>query len=79
MLKTHFQHGFCANVWCGIINDQVIGPFILDNQLTERTYLEYLQSTLPALLDDVPLATQAGMYIQHDAAPPHVSRVVIQT
>jgi hypothetical protein len=27
--------------------------------------------------EDVPLATRAGMYIQHYAAPPHISRVVI--
>jgi hypothetical protein len=33
---------------------------------------------MPGVLEDVPFATRAGMYIRHDGAPPHVPRVVIQ-
>jgi hypothetical protein len=71
-VETDFQHRFSANVWCGIIYDEVIGPVILETRLTGQTYLEFLRSTLPGLLEDVPLATWAGMYIQHDGAPSHV-------
>jgi hypothetical protein len=38
-----------------------------------------LQNELPELLEGVPLATRAGgMYFQHDGAPPHFSRAVMQ-
>jgi hypothetical protein len=68
IVETDFQHHFSANVWYGIISDQVIGPIILENCLTGQTYVEFLPSTWPGLLEDVPLATWAGMYIQHDGA-----------
>jgi hypothetical protein len=78
IVETNFQQRFSVNVWCGIIDDQVIGPFILEYRLTGQSYLAFLQNELPELLEDVPLATRAGMYFQHDGAPPHFSRAVIQ-
>jgi hypothetical protein len=29
IVETNFQQCVYVNVWCGIIDDQVIGPFIL--------------------------------------------------
>jgi hypothetical protein len=47
--------------------------------VTIWTCVQFVMVTeiLPGLLEDVPLATRAGMYIQDDGAPPYSSRVVI--
>jgi hypothetical protein len=38
-VETDFQYRFSADVWCGIIDDQVIDTVILENRLTGQTYL----------------------------------------
>jgi hypothetical protein len=65
-VETNFQQRFGDNVWCGIIDDRVIGPFILEYRFTGQSYLAFLQNELPELLEDVPLVTRAGTYFQHD-------------
>jgi hypothetical protein len=32
VLWKHFQCHFSVNMWCGIIDDMLIGPIILDDQ-----------------------------------------------
>jgi hypothetical protein len=78
IVETNFQQRFSVNVWCGIIDDQAIGPFILEYRLTGQSYLAFLQNKLPELQEDVPLATKTGLYFKHDGAPPHFSHAVIQ-
>jgi len=63
-------------VWCAVLDDQLIGPFILEGRLTGEVYLRFLQEELPRLLADVPLNKRGRMYFQHDGAPPHSSREV---
>jgi hypothetical protein len=77
-LKNNYQHRFAANVWCGIIGDQLIGPYIFPQRLTGDIYANFLQDDLSALLGNVPLYTRRQMYYQHDGAPPHFSQVVKQ-
>jgi hypothetical protein len=55
----------------------LIGPVILEDRMTGQHYLEFLQNELPEL-EEVPLATRIAMYFQHDGAPPHYTRLVIQ-
>jgi hypothetical protein len=59
-----------VNVWCGVIDNRLIGPFVFDNNLTRDTY-----GALPGLLEDIPLMVRSQMYFQHDGAPPHFFRV----
>jgi hypothetical protein len=33
-VETIFQHCFSNNVWCGMIDDMMIGPIILDEHMT---------------------------------------------
>src|SRR5215469_10793136 len=35
---THFQRRFSVNVWCGVLGNRLIGPFVFDNNLTGNTY-----------------------------------------
>ena len=75
-MESNLQLHFSVNVWCAVLDDQLIGPFILESRLTGEAYLRFLQEELPRLLEDVPLNKRGRMYFQHDEAPPHFSREV---
>jgi len=42
-LETKFQHRFSINVWCGMIDDMLIGPVILDDRMIGQNYVDFLQ------------------------------------
>ena len=54
-VESNFKHRFIVNVWCAVLDEQLIGPFILEGRLTRETYLRFVQEQLPRLLQDVPL------------------------
>jgi len=56
----------------------LIGPVILDDRMTGQNYLDFLQNELSKQLADIPLATRISMYFQHDGAPSHYTRHVMQ-
>lgn len=70
------QHRWSVNVWCGIVDSQIIGPHFFDQSLNGERYLQFLQHDLPGLLDDVAYATRLTMWFQQDGAPPHFARIV---
>lgn len=70
------QHRFSVNLWAGVIGDHLIGPHRLPARLNGATYLEFLQESLPALLERVPLNIRQRMWYQHDGAPAHYTRNV---
>jgi len=74
-VESNFQLRFSVNVRCAVLDDQLIGPFILEARLTGEVYLRFLQE-LPQPLEDVPLNKRGRMYFQHDGAPPHSSHEV---
>ncbi|KAJ8918518.1 hypothetical protein NQ315_015225 [Exocentrus adspersus] len=53
--ERHFQHEFKIKVWCGLIDNYLLGPFELPPNLNGKLYLEFLQTQLPNYLDDLPL------------------------
>jgi len=68
-----------VNVWCVIIiNDMLIGPAIVEDQMTGDSYLQLLHNDRPERLEDVPLDTRRHMYLQHDGSPIHYTRKVTQ-
>ncbi|XP_066148942.1 uncharacterized protein [Euwallacea fornicatus] len=67
----HFQHEFKINVWAGIISNHIVGPVIFPQRLTGEIYLQYLQNSLPNLLENLPLQLRRDMWLMHDEAPPH--------
>jgi len=75
-LESNLKQSFRVNVWCALLDDQPIGPFILEDRLTGEAYLRFLQEVLPQLLEDVSLDKRSRMYFQHDQATPHSSRRV---
>ena len=72
VLRGH-QHRFSVNVWAGIVNDDLIGPFPLPPRLTGAVYTVLLRDTLPGLLEHIPLESRRRMWFQHDGASPHFS------
>lgn len=76
--RTHFQHRFSLNVWAGLVNGQLIGPFVLPNRLDGNAYLFFLENNLQVLLEEVPLNVRQQMWFLQDGAPPHFARLVRQ-
>jgi len=60
-----------------MVDEMMIGSVIVDSRTTGQNYLNFLPNGLPEL-DDVPLATRIAMYFQHDGAPSHYTRLVMQ-
>ena len=75
-MESNFQLRFSVNLWCAVLDNQLIGPFILEGRLTGEAYLRFLQEELPGRMEDVPLNERGRMYLQHDGALPHSSRGV---
>jgi len=44
---TDFQKRFSVNVWCGVLGNRLIGPFVIHNNLTGNTYEAFLRNELP--------------------------------
>lgn len=72
------QYRFKVNMWTGILNGQIIGPFELPDALNGEVYLDFLQNHLPSLLEDVPLNIYREMWFQQDGCPAHYARSVRQ-
>src|SRR5678815_5415986 len=54
---SHHQISCSVNVWCGILNSRIIGPYFFEGNLTGQRYLHFLQTVLVDLLSDIPLRT----------------------
>lgn len=70
------QHRWSVNVWCGIVNGHLIGPFFFEENVNGNAILELLRDHLPLLLEDVDLETRRRMWIQLDGAGPHFALIV---
>lgn len=75
-LQTKHQNRFSVNVWAGLIGNCVIGPHFLPDRLNATLYMDFLQNELRDALDNLPLATLAGITFQQDGCPVHSSIVV---
>jgi len=72
----NFQNKISINVWCGILNGYLIGPYLYEENLTSDGYLHFLQYYLPQLIEDVPYNTRRSMYFQQDGCPAHNAVIV---
>ncbi|XP_024883365.1 uncharacterized protein LOC112462061 [Temnothorax curvispinosus] len=64
VLEKCSQRDFSCNVWMGIYNDMLIGPYFLPEHLTARSFLNFLSNDLTIALEDVPLLSRQHMWIQ---------------
>ncbi|KAJ4444666.1 hypothetical protein ANN_06463 [Periplaneta americana] len=70
----HHQVRFSLNMWAGIIGDRLVGPHVLVNRLTGQAYTNFLENTIPHVLEDTPLINCQHIHFLHDGAPAHFSR-----
>ncbi|KAJ8957711.1 hypothetical protein NQ318_017608 [Aromia moschata] len=84
MRELHTQRPQKTNVWAGIIQDRIVGPFFFDDTLNGARYLSLLQQELmPVLcllftdaLDELPLDYRYNLHLQLDGAPIHNAVIV---
>ncbi|KAJ1531324.1 hypothetical protein ONE63_000008 [Megalurothrips usitatus] len=67
-----YQRKFRVNVCEGIVGNHLLGPVILPGNLNGPMYLEFLQTTLEDMLEEVlPLDLWRDMWFQQDGCPAH--------
>ena len=69
----HAQFRWKHNVWCGVLGDQLIGPFFPDGDLDDERFLNLMQIQIMngEPLDDVPLALAKHHWLKPDGALAH--------
>lgn len=70
------QNRWSINVWCGIVNGYLIGPYFFDGNVDGLNCLQLLRDHLPELLEEVDLNTRSRMWLQLDGAAPHYALIV---
>lgn len=71
--EVRHQYRFSLNMWCGLLNNKLLGPYFIDGNLTAKKYLDILQD----MLDDLPLEYRLNeIWFQQDGCGPHNSRMV---
>lgn len=76
MLKSHIQYPQKLNIWAGILNDVLIGPFFIDGDLTAEKYEVMLRDQILPTIRQVASENFAEIWYQQDSAPPHYDRRV---
>lgn len=71
--QTHTQYRQSVNVWLGLMNTGLLGPFFIDGALDANKYLALLQDNIVPSINGLHLD---NVWYQHDGAPAHSSRVV---
>ncbi|KZC06747.1 hypothetical protein WN55_07298 [Dufourea novaeangliae] len=67
-----------VNVWCGLRNGEIIGPYFIDGTLNTSRYKDILTEILPHLLENIPLHIRQTMWFQQDGCPAHSARIITQ-
>ncbi|XP_023311368.1 uncharacterized protein LOC108904994 [Anoplophora glabripennis] len=79
--ESHSQYNEKVNVWAGIINNRVIGPYFFEGSLTGERYHDFLVNDLiPALAtlypdENMPDMPNQALWFQQDGAPPHYAAI----
>jgi len=71
--QVNHQRPWSVNVWCGIIENKLIGPYFIEGNLNGTKYRNFLEQELPLLLEDVAMDVRRTMWFQHDGCPAHFS------
>lgn len=76
VIKCKSQYSQKVNVWCAIVDTQIIGPVFFFNTLNAERFLIFLNTELMDAIDDLPLIMRRELYFQLDGASVHNSRIV---
>jgi len=67
------QRVWKINIWCGIIDRHIVGPFFFEENLTGVQYANFIKNDLQLLLENIPLQLRQIMWFQQDGCPAHTS------
>jgi transposase len=65
-----------TNVWCGMYNGRLLGPYFFRENLNGIRYLNFLQNNVQEFLEELPLDLRVRAWYQHDGCPAHCARIV---
>src|SRR3978361_153384 len=71
--QTHTQYRQSVNVWMGLLNGRLLGPFFIEGTLNGNKYLSLLQENIVPAINELQLN---NVWYQHDGAPAHYTRGV---
>lgn len=74
--ERSFQRRFHIMVWAGVVGDTLIGPHIFEGNLNGERFLDFLQHSLPLLLDHLNQEQRDCLIFQQDGATPHFTAEV---
>lgn len=72
---TRTQYPQKLNIWAGLLGHHIIGPFVIEGNLTSQKYLELLQNHVEPALAEV-VGENQEIWFQMDGCPAHNSLVV---
>lgn len=61
-MEANLQYRFAANVWCRVIEGQIMGPYIMEGRVTRSLCRGEVRYHVPDLLECVRWEARAGMY-----------------
>lgn len=70
------QYSFKINVFCGILNETIIGPFFFRENLNGERFLHFLNNNFWNAIEELPLLERLNLHVQLDGAPIHNTREV---
>lgn len=76
IINCKSQYSEKVNVWCGIVQNRIIGPYFFDGNINGQNFLEFLNNQLTDEIDEMPLAERVNLYFQLDGCSVHNSRIV---
>ena len=68
MLESHTQYPRKINVWAGILNDTLIGPFFIDGNLNALAYEELLRNQIVLRIREITGDNFQNIWCQQDGA-----------
>lgn len=75
-LELHTQHQSKVNVWAGILNNTLIGPFIIEGNLNAVMYEDMLRNEIVPATRAIVGEDIENTWFQQDGAAPHYARNV---
>lgn len=73
--EVEHQRPWSVNVWCGIMENRLIGPYFIEGTLNGQKYRDFLDTELKVMLEHLTLDEKLNMWFQHDGCPAHFSRI----
>lgn len=74
--SSQSQYPHKINVWAGILNQNILGPILIDGSLNGGKYLDLLQGAISDHL--LALGSEDELWYQHDGCPAHNDVLAIE-